>query len=139
MSLRHVPVLVLASLLLAAGAQAQTLERVRESGTFKIGYREDAAPFAYKNELGEAVGYSVELCRAVAVNVKQALGLAEIKLEYIPVTTENRFQAIREGRIELDLMLDGFNDKTEDQKGNSLPFKALLKQFQDSGLIDPNR
>lgn len=42
-------------------------------------------------------------------------------------------------RIELDLMLDGFNDKTEDQKGNSLPFKALLKQFQDSGLLDPNR
>jgi hypothetical protein len=42
-------------------------------------------------------------------------------------------------RIELDLMLDGFNDKTEDQKGNLLPFKALLKQFQDSGLVDPNR
>lgn len=42
-------------------------------------------------------------------------------------------------RIELDLMLDGFNDKTEDQKGNLLPFKALLKQFQDSGLLDPNR
>jgi len=42
-------------------------------------------------------------------------------------------------RIELDLMLDGFNDKTEDQKGNQLPFKALLKQFQDSGLLDPNR
>jgi hypothetical protein len=42
-------------------------------------------------------------------------------------------------RIELDLMLDGFNDKTEDQKGNLLPFKALLKQFQASGLVDPNR
>jgi hypothetical protein len=42
-------------------------------------------------------------------------------------------------RIELDMMLDGFNDKTEDQKCNQLPFKALLKQFQDSGLLDPNR
>jgi ABC-type amino acid transport substrate-binding protein len=101
MSLRHLPILVLASLLLAAGAQAQTLERVRESGTFKIGYREDAAPFAYKDELGEAAGYSVELCRAVAVDVKQALGLAEIKLEYVPVTTENRFQAIQDGRIDI--------------------------------------
>ena len=92
---------MLAALLLAAGAQAQTLERVRESGTFKIGYREDAAPFSYRNELGEPAGYSVELCRAVAVNVKQALGLAEIKLEYVPVTTENRFQAVQDGRIDL--------------------------------------
>ena len=73
MILRHLPILAAASPLLAAGAQAQTLERVRESATFKIGYREDAAPFSQlRNQLGEAVGYSVDLCRAVAVNVKQA-------------------------------------------------------------------
>ena len=101
MSLRHIPILVLTALLLAAGAQAQTLERVRSTGVFKIGYRTDAAPFAYKNQLGEAIGYSVDLCRAVAVNVKQALGLAEIKLEYVPVTTEDRFQAVQDGRIDI--------------------------------------
>ncbi len=37
-------------------------------------------------------------------------------------------------RIDLDLMLDGFNDKTEDQKGNPLPFKALQKLFDASGI-----
>jgi polar amino acid transport system substrate-binding protein/glutamate/aspartate transport system substrate-binding protein len=100
-SLRHVPIVLLASLLLAAGVQAQTLERVRESGSFKIGYRTDAAPFAYKDALGEAVGYSVELCRAVAVNLKQALGLAEIKVEYVPVSAEDRFQAVQDGRIDI--------------------------------------
>lgn len=82
-------------------AQAQTLERIRESGTFRIGYREDAAPFAYKDTLGEAVGYSVDLCRVVAAAAKEALGLAEIRIEYVPVTTENRFQAVRDGRIDL--------------------------------------
>lgn len=86
---------------LGAGAQAQTLERVKGGGTFKIGYREDAAPFAYKDTLGEAVGYSVDLCRAVAASVKQTLGLAEIKLEYVPVTTDDRFQAVRDGRIDI--------------------------------------
>jgi ABC-type amino acid transport substrate-binding protein len=39
--------------LLATGGQAQTLERVRETGTFKIGFREDAAPFSFKDALGE--------------------------------------------------------------------------------------
>ena len=87
--------------LTAVGAEAQTLERIRDSGTFRIGYREDAAPYAHKDSFGEAVGYSVELCRAVAAYAKETLGLAELKLEYLPVTTEDRFQAVQDGRIDL--------------------------------------
>jgi ABC-type amino acid transport substrate-binding protein len=90
-----------AALLLAAGAHAQTLERVRATGTFKIGYREDAAPFSFKNTLGEPAGFSVELCRLIAVEVKQALGLEEITLEYVPVGTEDRFQAVQQARIDI--------------------------------------
>ena len=89
------------SVLAAAGAQAQTLDRIRDSGTFRIGYREDAAPFAYKDSLGEAVGYSVELCRTVAANVKETLGLEQMTVDYVPVTTEDRFQAVQDGRIDL--------------------------------------
>jgi polar amino acid transport system substrate-binding protein/glutamate/aspartate transport system substrate-binding protein len=90
-----------AALLLAAGVQAQTLERVRATGTFKIGYREDAAPFSFESTLGEPAGFSVELCRLIAGQVKQALGLDEISLEYVPVGTEDRFQAVQDGRIDL--------------------------------------
>lgn len=85
----------------AAAAQAQTLERVKSAGTFTIGYREDAAPYSYKNALGEPDGYSVELCRAIATNVKDALGLAEIKVVYQPVTTGDRFKAVQDGRIDI--------------------------------------
>ena len=49
------------ALLLAAGAQAQTLERIRDSGTFRIGYREDARPFSFTSTIGEPAGFSVEL------------------------------------------------------------------------------
>ena len=90
-----------ATLLVAAGAQAQTLERVRDTGTFKIGYREDAAPFSFRNTLGEPAGFSVELCRLIAAQVKQALGLDEISIEYVPVGTEDRFQAVQDGRIDI--------------------------------------
>jgi ABC-type amino acid transport substrate-binding protein len=90
-----------ALLWLAASAQAQTLERVRDTGTFKIGYREDAAPFSFRNTLGEPAGFSVELCRLIAVEVKQALGLEEITLEYVPVGTEDRFQAVQQARIDI--------------------------------------
>jgi ABC-type amino acid transport substrate-binding protein len=81
--------------------QAQTLERIRDSGTFRIGYREDAAPFSFKNTLGEPAGFSVELCRLVAAETKAALGLDAIAIEYVAVGTEDRFQAVQDGRIDL--------------------------------------
>jgi ABC-type amino acid transport substrate-binding protein len=86
----------------AAAAQAQTLERVKSTGTFTIGYREDAAPYSYKNALGEPDGYSIELCRAIATDVKDALGLANIKVVYRPVTTEDRFQQVQDGRVDIE-------------------------------------
>lgn len=90
-----------AVLILGASANAQTLERVRGTGVFTIGFREDAAPYSYRNALGEPDGYSVELCRAIATNVKDALGLTQYKVVYVPVTTQDRFQAIRDGRIDI--------------------------------------
>ena len=62
--------IVLIIISLSWPAAAGTLERVRDTGEFKLGYREDAAPFSYKNELGEVTGYTVDLCRFVALQVK---------------------------------------------------------------------
>jgi ABC-type amino acid transport substrate-binding protein len=90
-----------ATLLVAAGAQAQTLERVRDSGTFKIGYRQDAAPFSFRNPQGEPTGFSVELCRLIATEVRKTLDLDELTIEYVPVGTEDRFQAVQDGRIDI--------------------------------------
>ena len=100
--MRHLLVnLALAATFIASSAFAGTLDRVRESGTFKIGHRTDAAPYSFKNALGEATGYSVDLCRNVAVAVKEKLGLEDIAIEYVPVTAENRFAAVQEGRIDI--------------------------------------
>ena len=90
-----------ATLLLAVGAQAQTLERVRTSSTFKIGFREDAEPFSFKDRQGEPAGFSIELCRLIATQVRQTLGLDELTIEYVPLGTEDRFQAVRDGRIDI--------------------------------------
>ena len=87
-------------------AAAGTLERVRDAGEFKIGHREDAAPFSYKNALGDVAGYSVDLCRLVAVQLKKQLALDDMKVTYVPVTAENRFDAVQEGRIDILSMTD---------------------------------
>jgi ABC-type amino acid transport substrate-binding protein len=93
---------VVAALLLASqSVAAGTLERVRAAGLFKIGYRTDAPPFSYKSAIGEPAGYIVDLCREVAAAVKQELGLKDLKVEYVTVTAEDRFDAVKSGRVDL--------------------------------------
>jgi len=92
---------LVALLALSQAAVAGTLDDIRGRGTIRIGVRQDAAPFSYYNELGEPAGYTVELCRAVSIHLKDAIGIPELKIEYVKVTTDERFDAIKEGRIDL--------------------------------------
>lgn len=85
----------------APAAAAGTLDRIRMAGTLKLGYRDGARPFAYKDEAGQAAGYSVELCKAVAEAVKSELNLPALKVEWVPVGAENRFQAVQQGQIDV--------------------------------------
>ncbi len=93
--------IVALALMLPVAAAAQTLERVRDSGVLKIGYRDDAAPYSYTNAIGQPAGYSVALCQAVATDIAAEVGRAELAIEYVLVDTGNRFSAIQEGRIDL--------------------------------------
>ncbi len=43
-----------------------TLKRIAQSGTIRLGYRTDAAPFSFVSKAGEVHGYSIDLCRAIA-------------------------------------------------------------------------
>jgi ABC-type amino acid transport substrate-binding protein len=90
---------VLALMVLALSAEAAaaaTLDRVRDSGVFRIGYRADAKPYSYRNEHGQAAGYIVDLC----VEVAKALG-PNVRPEYVLVPADNRFEAVRDGRVDI--------------------------------------
>lgn len=93
--------LALGALAFATPAPAGTLDRVRDSGKLRIGYRADARPFSYRAESGQAEGYSIALCARIADAVKAELGLRNLAIEYVPVTSEDRLPAVSEGRIDL--------------------------------------
>jgi putrescine:ornithine antiporter len=80
---------------------AGTVERIRESGRLRLGYREDARPFSYKNESGQAAGYSVAVCQKVADDVKSELHLPVMTVEWVPVAFDGRFRALQQARIDL--------------------------------------
>jgi len=83
------------------GAGAATLDDIRANGALRIAFREDAPPFAYKAATGMPAGFMVELCQAVAQGIGRKLGLAEVKVVYVPVTSANRFDAIATGKADL--------------------------------------
>lgn len=111
---RRAPLAALALALFAAipVAQAQkpaakpapattTLDRIKQSGHIKLGYRSDAAPFSYQGESGKASGYSVALCQNVADAVKTELGLSALSVDWVPVTLDDRFAAVQKGDVDL--------------------------------------
>ena len=93
--------ILLAATFLTGAAEAATLDRIRETGVLKMGFREDAAPYSYRDAVGGPAGYTVDLCRTVALGLKLQLQLEEISIDYIPVGAEDRFQAVQDGKIDI--------------------------------------
>lgn len=91
----------IASCLFAASADAGVLERVRETGQLRLGYRVDAMPFSYPDAAGLPAGYSVALCTVVAERLRQELGLARLDVAWRQVTAEDRFERVRRGEVDL--------------------------------------
>jgi glutamate/aspartate transport system substrate-binding protein len=64
-------VVVLGSATAHAQTRTGTLKKVMDSGTLTIGYRENALPFSFTGSDGKPTGYSVDLCKEIAISVGQ--------------------------------------------------------------------
>jgi polar amino acid transport system substrate-binding protein len=103
---RHWKIALLASALLASSmlptaATAQTIDRIQSAGKLTMGYYADALPISYKNESGKPDGYAVALCEAIAADLKAALNLPSLATEFVLVGSDERFSAVRDGRVDL--------------------------------------
>lgn len=77
-------------------AGAGTLDRIRETGVFRIGYRADARPYSYQDRNGQPSGYIVDLC----IEIAAAIG-PNIRSQYIRVPADRRFEAVRDGQVDI--------------------------------------
>ncbi len=79
-----------------------TLTKIKHSGTIKLGYRENSVPFSFVGDDKQPHGYSVDLCRIVADDIARELGVAKLDVRWVLVTAKNRFDALRNGEIDLE-------------------------------------
>lgn len=78
-----------------------TLTRIAQSKTIKIGHRLDEPPFSYRVD-DRIVGYSIDLCLRIAEGIKRYLKQDDIQILFVPVTTATRFPLIRHHGIDLE-------------------------------------
>ena len=100
-SLRVLIVALATGFAVSAPAGAGTLDDLKSKETIRLGVRDDAKPFSYKDADGTSKGYVVDLCRSVVEKLKAAYNLPDLKIEYVRVTTESRFDDIRSGKVDL--------------------------------------
>jgi len=82
-------------------AGAGTLDTVRQDKALRIAYREDAPPFSFTDDAGLPAGFTIDLCRSIAKHIGEQLNINDLKINYVLVTAENRFDAIENGKADL--------------------------------------
>src|SRR6185295_8990381 len=67
-----------------------------------MGYLDAAAPFSYAGEDKQPQGYSVDLCREIALGIRAQLNLPKLETRWVPLTIQNRLEAVRTGRVDIE-------------------------------------
>jgi len=98
----------------AAGASAQyiadrearpltgVLERIKDAGIVRIGFRQAAVPFSIEGPDGRPYGYSIDLCHEIVEDLAQAVGVASLRIEYRRVTPADRIAQVVDGSVDLE-------------------------------------
>jgi glutamate/aspartate transport system substrate-binding protein len=79
-----------------------TLKKIKDTGAIKVGYREASIPFSYLDDRQQPIGYSMDLCARIVSAVKSDLKMPNLRVEYVPVTSQTRIPVLTGGNIDLE-------------------------------------
>jgi glutamate/aspartate transport system substrate-binding protein len=102
--------LLLAGFLLNLPAAAQTaseglsptLANIKKAHVVRLGYRESSPPFSFMDPSNRPIGYSLELCEAIVDEIGIEVDDANLRIEYVKVTSDDRIPAVVQNKIDLE-------------------------------------
>src|ERR1700726_1010103 len=103
--------LLLAACLLTPAAAPQTggneglsptLANIKNTHVVRLGYRESSPPFSFLDQANRPIGYSLELCEAIVDEIGIEVDDANLKIEYVKVTSDDRIPAVVQNKIDLE-------------------------------------
>jgi polar amino acid transport system substrate-binding protein len=80
---------------------SSTVERIRSAGKVTLGYYAEARPLSFRNNTGDADGYGPAICKLVVADLQKELNVPGLATQFVGVEGNDRFAAVKEGRIDL--------------------------------------
>ncbi len=101
-ALRMITITLLAcSFSFATNAQT-TIDKIRQSNTISVGYRESSIPFAYLDDAKKPIGYSLDICAQLIDGIKRELKLPKLAVNMVPVQAAERIPFVVDGKVDLE-------------------------------------
>jgi len=122
--------LLLAACLLTTAARAQTggeglsptLANIKQTHVVRLGYRESSPPFSFLDQANRPIGYSLELCEAIVDEIGVEVDDANLRIEYVKVTSDDRIPAVVQNKIDLECGSTTANA----ERGRQVAFSPLM-------------
>jgi glutamate/aspartate transport system substrate-binding protein len=96
----------LACTLIATGATAQrapdTLAKIKAAKAINVAFSGDSLPFSFVGEGNKPAGYSIDLCQRVIAALSRAVGVPDLKINWIVGTAAERVQMVASGKADMD-------------------------------------
>ena len=86
----------------AVAAQADTLKKIKDSGSITLGVRESSGALAYTLGDGKYTGFHTEMAQRIVADLQKQLGLAKLDIKYQPVSSANRIPLVQNGTVDLE-------------------------------------
>src|ERR1700681_1981180 len=123
--------LLAVAVLLTTAAAAQTgggeglsptLANIKRTHAVRLGYRESSPPFSFLDQANRPIGYSLELCEAIVDEIGVEVDDANLRIEYVKVTSDDRIPAVVQNKVDLECGSTTANA----ERGKQVAFSPLM-------------
>jgi polar amino acid transport system substrate-binding protein len=111
------------------GIAAETvMQKVKRTGVLTAGTSKDAIPFAYRNQQGKLVGYSVDMLNLIKNRLEKELG-RKIELKLVALTPAERIPKILSQDVDIVCDASSFTWERDKQVDFSVSYAATGTQL----------
>jgi len=86
----------------ACAANADTLQKIKTTGSVTMGVRESSGALSYTIGGGKYVGFHIDLCHRALADIQKQLGLPKLDIQYQAVSSANRMPLLQNGTIDIE-------------------------------------
>jgi len=138
--MKLLPMMLAALIAMPMAAQAQgRLDKIKETGQITLGVRESSIPFSYLDDAQKPVGYSIDICHGIVDALKEKLGLEQLQVKQIPVTSSTRIPLVANGTVDISCGSATNNEQRQQQVSfapTTFVTSTRFASLKSSGISD---